>query len=283
MVHDREDIVGLDSSILMSPKVWKASGHLTAGFADPMMECKLCKNRFRVDDYKSYKLDQPGEPLELLPSEVDESNIEIIECPFCGKSGKLLLPRQFNLMMKTFVGPVEDEAATTYLRAETCQGIYVNFKNVLDTMRMKVPFGVAQIGKAFRNEITPGNFIYRTREFEQMEQKFFIKPGDNKKWFEYWKEQRLKWYIDLGIKKENLKFHEHAKDELAHYAKAAFDIEYNFPFDNKELEGLLHISETDINSNEKLESKFKLGDEIDVKILRVDGVQKKIALSRKDL
>ena len=176
MTRRHEDIVGLDAAILMSPKVWQASGHLTAGFADPLVECKKCHHRFRKDHLKEEK------------------------CPDCG--GDLTKEKKFNLMMKTFVGPVEDEASVAYLRAETCQGIYVNYKNVLDSTRLKIPFGIAQIGKAFRNEITPGNFTYRMREFEQMEMQFFITPGENEKWFDFWKEERMKWYLGLGIKKK---------------------------------------------------------------------------------
>ncbi|MFA6296414.1 MAG: glycine--tRNA ligase [Patescibacteria group bacterium] len=228
MVHDREDIVGLDASILMSPKVWYASGHLSAGFADPMAECKKCNKRFRADHLKEQA---------------------ITKCPECG--GELGEVRKFNLMMKTFVGPLENDSSITYLRAETCQGIYVNFKNVLDTMRPKIPFGIAQIGKAFRNEITPGNFTYRMREFEQMEQQFFIRPGENEKYFEEWKKLRMQWYVDLGINPEKLKFHEHAKEDLAHYAKAAFDIEYDFPFDNKELEGIHDRGDWDLSNHAK--------------------------------
>lgn len=228
MVHDREDIVGLDASILMSPKVWYASGHLSSGFADPLVECKKCKKRFRADHIKDQAL---------------------TKCPECG--GELSEARKFNLMMKTFVGPVENDASITYLRAETCQGIYVNFKNILDTMRPKIPFGVAQIGKAFRNEITPGNFTYRMREFEQMEMQFFIMSGDNKKYFEDWKKARMQWYIDLGLNKEKLKFHEHAKEDLAHYAKAAVDIEYDFPFENKELEGIHDRGDWDLSNHAK--------------------------------
>jgi len=190
MTKKHENIVGLDAAILMSPKVWQASGHLTAGFADELVECKKCHHRFRKDFLEKEK------------------------CPDCG--GELTPPRKFNLMMKTFVGPVEDEAATTYLRAETCQGIYLNFLNVLNSSRLKIPFGIAQIGKAFRNEITPGNFIYRTREFEQMELQWFCHPQGADRFFEYWKETRMKWYLDLGIKKENLRFREVPKEELAH-------------------------------------------------------------------
>jgi len=228
MVQLRNDIVGLDSAILMSPKVWEASGHLTAGFADELVECKNCHKRFRKDETK-YK------------------------CPECG--GELMLPKKFNLMMKTFVGPVEDKAAITYLRAETCQGIYMNYEFVRDSMRLKIPFGIAQIGKAFRNEITPGNFIYRTREFEQMEMQFFIKPGQNKKWFDYWKKERMKWYLDLGIKKTNLRFKEHQKKELAHYAKRAVDIQYKFPWGWDEIEGIHDRGDWDLSNHSKYSGK----------------------------
>lgn len=227
IVEDRPDVVGLDSAIIMSPKVWQASGHLTAGFADELAECKNCHHRFKADELK-----------------------DKTKCPDCG--GKLTVPRKFNLMMQTYIGPVQDEAAKTYLRAETCQGIYVNFKNVLDTTRMKIPFGIAQIGKAFRNEITPGNFTFRTREFEQMEMQYFIKPNDNAQYFDYWKQQRMDWYInDLGIKKENLRFREHEKNELAHYARKATDIEYQYPFGFKEFEGIHDRGDWDLSNHAK--------------------------------
>ncbi|NCO23294.1 glycine--tRNA ligase, partial [Candidatus Kuenenbacteria bacterium] len=197
MVYQEESIVGLDAAILMTPKVWQASGHLTAGFADSLVECKKCHHRFRKDQ------------------------IEKNECPDC--KGELTPEKKFNLMMKTFCGPVEDEAAVTYLRAETCQGIYMNYENVRQSMRLKIPFGIAQIGKAFRNEITPKDFIFRTREFDQMEMEWFCKGREADKWFEYFKNKRMNWYLGLGIKKENLRFREHQKDELAHYAKRAVD------------------------------------------------------------
>ncbi len=225
MTRRHENIVGLDAAILMSPNVWQASGHLTAGFADSLVECQKCHHRFRKDHLKNEK------------------------CPDCG--GALTKEKKFNLMMKTFVGPVEDEAAVTYLRAETCQGIYVNYKNVLDSTRLKIPFGIAQVGKAFRNEITPGNFTYRMREFEQMEMQFFIKPGDNEKWFDFWKEERMKWYLNLGVKKENLRFKEHKKEELAHYARAGVDIEYKFPFGWNELEGIHDRGDWDLSNHGK--------------------------------
>jgi glycyl-tRNA synthetase len=228
MVQTRDDIVGLDSAILMHPKIWEASGHV-AGFTDPMVDCKNCKRRFRPDE------------------------LETPKCPVCG--GELTAARQFNLMFKTHMGAVEDEASIVYLRPETAQGIYVNFLNVMQASRQKVPFGIAQIGKAFRNEITPRNFTFRTREFEQMEMQFFVKPGTDAEWFEYWKEQRIKWYDELGIRRENLRFHQHGKDELAHYAAAAFDIQYHFPFDWKELEGIHNRTNFDLARHQEFSGK----------------------------
>lgn len=225
MVRKRNDIVGLDASILMNPKIWEASGHLTAGFADELVECKKCHHRFRKDF------------------------LEKNECPDC--KGELTEAKKFNLMMKTFVGPLEDETATTYLRGETCQGIYVNFKNVLNSMRMKLPFGIAQIGKSFRNEITPKNFIYRTREFEQMEMQWFCDPKEADKFFDYWLEERLNWYYNLGISKKNLKTYEVPKKELAHYAKRAVDILYKFPFGWKEVEGVHNRGDWDLSNHAK--------------------------------
>ena len=227
MVQIRENIVGLDSAILMSPKIWQASGHLTAGFADPLVECKKCHHRFRKDHLKENK------------------------CPDCG--GELTPEKKFNLMLKTFLGPVEDEADITYLRAETCQGIYMNYEFMKDTMRLKIPFGIAQIGKAFRNEITPRYFIFKTREFEQMEMQYFVSPDDKEKdkWFEFWKKERMNWYLNLGIKKENLRFKEHEKDELAHYAKKAVDIEYKFPWGWGEIEGIHDRGDWDLFNHAK--------------------------------
>lgn len=226
MVQERHDVVGLDSSILMNAEVWKASGHV-AHFTDPLVDCKKCKKRFRAD--------KVGD-----------------KCPECG--GELTEIRQFNLLFQTFVGPVQDEAAKTYLRPETCQGIFTNFENVLNSSRMKIPFGIAQIGKAFRNEITPGNFIFRSREFEQMELEFFVKPGEDDKWHDYWKKERLKWYLDLGIKKENLRLRDYEKQELAHYSKATTDIEYAFPFAKDgwdELEGIANRTDFDLKNHAK--------------------------------
>lgn len=230
MTRVQDNIVGLNSAILMSPKVWQASGHLTAGFADELVECKICHHRFRKDHLKEQGC---------------------AKCPDCG--GQLTEPRKFNLMMKTFVGPVEDEASVTYLRAETCQGIYINFANVLDSARVKIPFGIAQIGKAFRNEITPGHFTFRMREFEQMEMQFFVQPEEADKWFSYWQEARLKWYLDLGVKKEKIRFKEAAKKDLPHYAKRVVDIEYHFsePMGWREIEGIHNRGDWDLANHAK--------------------------------
>lgn len=227
----RQDIVGVDAAILMHPMVWKASGHVD-GFSDPLVECKDCKMRFRLDHLKD-------------PTKCNNCN-----------SKNLSEPRMFNLMFKTFMGPVEDSASVVYLRPETAQGIFVNFENVQITARKKIPFGIAQIGKAFRNEITPGNFIFRTREFEQMEMQFFVKPGTDMEWFEQWKEIRRNYYKEcLGVNLENLRFHEHGKDELAHYAKGAFDIQYKFPIGWQELEGIHNRSDFDLSQHQKFSGK----------------------------
>jgi len=231
MTGVQKNIVGLDAAILMKPEVWQASGHLTAGFADELVECKSCHKRFKADELR----DRGG----TVPK----------GCPECG--GQFTEPRKFNLMMKTFVGPVEDEAAQAYLRAETCQGIYVNFENILNSMRLKIPFGVAQIGKAFRNEITPGDFIYRTREFEQMELQWFCHPKEAKKYFDFWKKERLNWYINLGIKKENLRAIEVPAKERAHYAQRQVDIEYHFPFGWREIEGVHNRGDWDLSNHSK--------------------------------
>ena len=232
MVHQRDDIEGLDAAILMHPRVWEASGHVE-GFSDPLVECTNCHRRFRAD-----------------APEVGSG-----QCPSCGMKGTFTDPRMFNLMFKTFMGPVEDSSATVYIRPETAQGIYVNFLNVQGAARQKVPFGIAQIGKAFRNEITPGNFIFRTREFEQAEMQFFVKPGDDEEWFERWKEIRMQWHRDLGIRADKLRFHEHGPDELAHYAKKAFDIEYEFPFGWKEFEGIHNRTDYDLSRHQEYSGK----------------------------
>ena len=228
VVHERDDMVGLDASILMHPQVWAASGHLE-GFSDPLVECKTCHLRWRVDDLKENK------------------------CPSCG--GELTEPRMFNLMFKTFMGPIEDSASVVYLRPETAQGMFVNFENVLNTTRKKLPFGIAQIGKAFRNEITTGNFIFRSREFEQMEIEYFVKPGTDREWFDYWVQERLNWYLTLGIKKENLKLRQHMKKELAHYALDCYDIDYQFPMGWAELEGIANRGDFDLVQHAKSSGK----------------------------
>ncbi|MDE0342914.1 MAG: glycine--tRNA ligase [Deltaproteobacteria bacterium] len=223
VVTGRNDTVGLDASILMHPRVWEASGHV-AGFSDPLVECKECHHRFREDF-----LEEPG------------------KCPDC--YGEVTEARQFNLMFKTFMGPVEDTASTVFLRPETAQGIFVNFQNVLDTARQKLPFGIAQIGKSFRNEITPGNFIFRTREFEQMEIEYFVKPGEDEEAFQSWQDARFQWYVDNGIRAGNLRLRPHGSDELAHYAKACVDVEYEFPFGWSELEGIANRSDFDLKQH----------------------------------
>jgi glycyl-tRNA synthetase len=246
MVRARDDIEGLDAAILMHPRVWEASGHV-ATFTDPLVDCTNCKRRFRADD--------PA--IKGTPGQPDA------QCPVCGSKGTLSEPRMFNLMFKTFMGPVEDSAAVVYLRPETAQGIYVNFLNVQQSTRQKVPFGIAQIGKAFRNEITPGNFIFRTREFEQMEMQFFVDPEakapdkSDMEWFEYWKEQRMQWHLALGLRPERLQFHQQDKDELAHYARAAFDVYFDFggSLGFQEIEGVHHRSDFDLTRHQQFSGK----------------------------
>ncbi|HEU4698482.1 MAG TPA: glycine--tRNA ligase [Gemmatimonadales bacterium] len=237
MVHARDDIEGIDAAILMHPKVWEASGHV-AGFTDPLVDCRTCKARFRADKLEDAQC--PRKP-SRRPGEGPECD--------------LTEPRLFNLMFKTFMGPVEEQAAVIYLRPETAQGIYVNYLNVLQSSRQKVPFGIAQIGKAFRNEITPGNFIFRTREFEQMEMQFFVKPGSDVEWFEQWRADRMQWHIDLGLNPKKLRWHEHGHGELAHYAKAAYDIEYEFPFGWNEIEGIHNRTDFDLSRHQESSGK----------------------------
>ena len=226
MVHRRGDVVGLESSILMSPKVWEASGHV-ATFTDPLVECTHCHKRFRADH------------IDL------ERN-----CPECGRPPAWTEPRQFNLMFKTHMGPVEDSGSVVYLRPETAQGMFVDFKSVQTTSRKRIPFGIAQQGKSFRNEITPGNFVFRTREFEQMEMEFFVKPGTDEQWHEYWLDQRMSWYRDLGMTEERLRLREHEADELSHYAKRTLDIEYDFPgMGWSELEGIANRTDFDLKAH----------------------------------
>jgi len=238
MVRARDDIEGLDAAILMHPRVWEASGHV-AGFTDPLIDCRNCKRRFRADD--------PA--IKGTPGAPDA------QCPVCGSKGTLSEPRMFNLMFKTFMGPVEESAAIVYLRPETAQGIFVNFLNVQQSTRQKIPFGIAQIGKAFRNEITPGNFIFRTREFEQMEMQFFVEPGTDEEHFEYWKAQRMEWHRSLGLASDRLRYKPH--EQLAHYARAAADIEFDFggSLGYQEIEGIHNRSDFDLGRHQEYSGK----------------------------
>jgi glycyl-tRNA synthetase len=226
IVHARDDVVGLESSILMSPKVWEASGHVET-FTDPLVECTNCHRRWRADH-------------------IDLGRA----CPGCGRGPSWTEPRHFNLMFKSFMGPVEDSAHVVYLRPETAQGMFVDFLTVQQAARKRIPFGIAQQGKAFRNEITPGNFVFRTREFEQMEMEFFVKPGTDEEWHEYWLDQRVRWYLDLGLRRERLRVREHGPEELSHYAKRTFDIEYDFPdMGWAELEGVANRTDYDLRAH----------------------------------
>jgi glycyl-tRNA synthetase len=233
MTQLHDDIVGLDAAILMHPRVWEASGHVE-NFTDPLVDCKKCKQRFRAD-------------------QIDQGKLTKRECPECG--GELTETRKFNLMFKTNIGPVDDGTGLIYLRPETAQGIYVNYKNIAQSNRMKIPFGIAQIGKAFRNEIVTKNFIFRTCEFEQMEMQYFVKPGEDDSFFEYWKEQRWAYYSKLGVRMEKLRWHRHGPDELAHYAKDAYDIEYEFPMGFKELEGVHNRTDFDLSRHQQFSTK----------------------------
>jgi glycyl-tRNA synthetase len=228
VVELRDDVVGLDAGIIMNPKVWVASGHVQ-NFTDPLVECKKCHRRFRADQVSGPRHEEDG--------------------------GEFTEAQQFNLMFKTFIGPMENSSTQAYLRPETAQGIFVNFTNVLNSTRMRPPFGIAQIGKAFRNEITPGNSIFRLREFEQMELEYFVPPADEMTWLEYWKEQRLAWYLALGVRGEHLRLRPHGKDELAHYARGAFDVEYRFPFGWSELEGVAARGDYDLTAHQKASGK----------------------------
>jgi glycyl-tRNA synthetase len=236
----REDVEGIDAAILMHPTVWEASGHV-ANFTDPMVDCRECKARFRADQIEDAMCGNPAYKGRKAAK--------------CQAEGKFTEPRQFNLMFKTFVGPVEDSGAVVYLRPETAQGIFVNFLNVQASSRQKIPFGIAQIGKAFRNEINTKNFLFRTREFEQMEMQFFVKPGTDDEWFGYWKEERMKWFVDLGMEKDKLQLHQHEPDKLAHYAKDAYDIEYLFPFGWGEIEGIHNRTDYDLSRHEQFSGK----------------------------
>ena len=281
----RENVEGLDASILMHPRVWEASGHVE-NFTDPMIDCKQCKARFRVDTLsdlvnekkqkkaiealKENSKDKPEQleklnKIEAVAENLFEGILENadlsqlllaeINCPQCGNKNTFTSARQFNLMFKTFIGPVEDSGAVVFLRPETAQGIFVNFLNVQGASRQKLPFGIAQIGKAFRNEINTKNFLFRTREFEQMEMQFFVKPADDKKWFDYWKAERLNWFYSLGMTKDKLRYHDHPANKLAHYAKEATDIEYEFPFGWGEIEGIHNRTNFDLSRHEEFSGK----------------------------
>ncbi|MCE1190220.1 MAG: glycine--tRNA ligase [Ignavibacteria bacterium] len=285
----REDVEGLDASILMHPRTWEASGHVE-NFTDPMIDCKQCKSRFRLDiladslaakkrrkfieaaaaklsaeypqvaDAAQLKALSDDEVSDLF-NEILESKtaslllLEEINCPQCGNKNTFTVPRNFNLMFKTFIGPVEDSGSTVYLRPETAQGIFVNFLNVQTASRQKLPFGIAQIGKAFRNEINTKYFLFRTREFEQMEMQFFCQPDRDKEWYDYWKAERLQWFINLGMKADKLRYHDHPSNKLAHYAKEATDIEYQFPFGWGEIEGIHNRTDFDLGRHEQFSGK----------------------------
>ena len=243
MVTGRDDIVGIDSAVILAPQVWEASGHL-ATFSDPLTECTSCHRRFRADHLE--------EDFEARKGRPAENGLAGIPCPNCGTRGAWTEPKQFSGMLKTYLGPVEDESGLHYLRPETAQGIFVNFLNVMTTARKKPPFGIAQTGKSFRNEITPGNFIFRTREFEQMEMEFFVAPGTDEQWFDYWLQERWNWHVDLGIKTKNLRYYEHPKEKLSHYSKRTIDIEYRFGFGGSEfaeLEGIANRTDFDLTTH----------------------------------
>ncbi|QWF77301.1 glycine--tRNA ligase [Amycolatopsis sp. CA-230715] len=245
MVQGRDDVVGLDSSVILPRQVWEASGHVNV-FNDPLVECLSCHRRFRADQLAEEFSERTGK-------KVIEDDLSEVPCPNCGTRGEYTAPKDFNMMLKTFLGPVESAEGLAYLRPETAQGIFVNFLNVQSTARKKPPFGIGQVGKSFRNEITPGNFIFRTREFEQMEMEFFVEPGEDETWHQYWIDRRTEWYTDLGIKSENLRHFEHPKEKLSHYAKRTVDIEYRFAFNAGqewgELEGIANRTDFDLTTH----------------------------------
>jgi len=241
IVQARENVVGLDASIIMHPRVWEASGHV-GGFADPMVDCRACKRRFKADGLCE------EQDRELIRTETGFALPEGVKCPHCG-SDDLTEPRDFDLMFRTFVGPVEDDSSRAYLRPETAQGIFTQFSNVLATSRQKIPFGIAQIGKAFRNEINPRNYTFRSREFEQMELEFFIEPGTDETWHAYWVEERLQWYTKIGLPPESIGRDVHPKEKLAHYASACTDVTYTFPFGKQELEGIAARGSFDLDQH----------------------------------
>jgi glycyl-tRNA synthetase len=243
-VTSRDDIVGLDSSVILPRQVWVASGHVET-FVDPLVECQHCHRRFRADHLEEEYAERKGRPATSLAD---------VACPHCGTKGQWTEPRMFNGLLKTFLGPVEDESGLHYLRPETAQGIFVNFKNVEQSARRKPPFGIGQIGKSFRNEITPGNFIFRTREFEQMEMEFFVPPGTDEEWHQYWIDTRTDWYVGLGISRDNLRHFEHPKEKLSHYSKRTVDIEYRFGFSGSEwgeLEGIANRTDFDLSAHSR--------------------------------
>lgn len=243
MVQRREDVVGIDSSVILPKQVWEASGHVEV-FSDPLVECTSCHKRFREDHLI--------EEFEEKKGRSPEGGLGGINCPHCGAKGQWTEPRAFSGLLKTFLGPVDDEAGLHYLRPETAQGIFVNFHNVMQASRMKPPFGIAQVGKSFRNEITPGNFIFRTREFEQMEMEYFVEPGTDETWHQYWIDERHRWYIDLGINPDNLRLYEHPQEKLSHYSKRTVDIEYRFGFSSGEfgeLEGVANRTDFDLSTH----------------------------------
>jgi glycyl-tRNA synthetase len=245
MVQERDDIVGLDSSVILAREVWEASGHV-ATFTDPLTECLNCHHRFRADHLLEAYEERHGHPAT--------AGLDDVNCPNCGVKGQFTEPKQFNGMLRTYIGPVEDESGLAFLRPETAQGIFINYKNVLTTSRKKLPFGIGQVGKSFRNEITPGNFIFRTREFEQMEMEFFVKPGTDEEWHQYWIEHRRDWWTGLGVNPDNLRLYEHPKEKLSHYAKRTVDIEYRFDFAGSEwgeLEGVANRTDFDLSSHQK--------------------------------
>ncbi len=243
MVQERDDIVGLDSSVILAREVWEASGHVTE-FVDPLTECMSCHKRFRTDHLI--------EAYEARHGHLPETGLADLTCPNCGNKGTFTEPRMFSGLLRTYLGPVEDESGLAYLRPETAQGIFINYKNVLQSSRRKLPFGIGQVGKSFRNEITPGNFIFRTREFEQMEMEFFVRPGTDEEWHQTWIDTRFAWYSDLGIRTENLRLFEHPKDKLAHYSKRTVDVEYRFGFQGSEwgeLEGIANRTDYDLTTH----------------------------------
>jgi glycyl-tRNA synthetase len=245
MVQERDEIVGLDSSVILAREVWEASGHV-ATFTDPLTECLNCHHRFRADQLLEAYEEKHGHPAS--------AGLDDVNCPNCGVKGQFTEPRNFNGMLRTYIGPVEDESGLAFLRPETAQGIFINYKNVLTTSRKKIPFGIGQTGKSFRNEITPGNFIFRTREFEQMEMEFFVKPGTDEEWHQFWIDHRLAWWTGLGINPDNLRKYEHPKEKLSHYSKRTVDIEYKFDFVGSEwgeLEGIANRTDFDLSSHQK--------------------------------